>query len=86
MKSDSINTVLNLTLAVLVVMGVVFALLTIFRVREYRSVSMQANFANNALMKIQALANDTAAYNQTKQDPSLTRLLQSLQKPAAPAK
>ena len=69
MKSDTLNTFLNFVLAMLVLLGVVFALLTIFRVREYRAVSMQANFANNALTKIQALANDTAAYNQTKPDP-----------------
>ena len=87
MKSDTITTVLNLVLAVFVVLGVAFALLTIFRVREFRTVQLQASFANNALMRVQALANDAAAYNQSKQDPNITRLLQSIQaKPAAPAK
>jgi biopolymer transport protein ExbB/TolQ len=84
MKSDTLTTVLNFVLAALVLLGVVFALLTIIRVREYRALSLQANFANNALMRLQSLANDTAAYNQTKQDPGIARLLQSIQnKPAA---
>ena len=84
MQSNTINTVLNFVLATLVLLGVVFALLTIVRVREYRTLSLQANFANNAMMRLQALANDTVAYNQTKQDPNITKLLQAIQgRPAA---
>jgi hypothetical protein len=86
MKPDTTNTVLNFALAVLILFGVWFAILTMWRVRDYRALSQQASFANNALTKIQALANDTAAYNQTKQDPVLTHLLQSISKPVAPAK
>jgi hypothetical protein len=86
MKCDTTNTVLNFVLAVLVLLGVVFALLTIFRTRELRTLTQQAAFANNALMRVQSLANDTAAYNQSKQDPILTRALQSIQAKPASAK
>jgi len=87
MKSDTLTTFLNFVLAGLVLLSVIFALMSIWRTRELRQLSMQANYANNALVKIQALANDTAAYNQTHQDPQLARLLQNIQaKPAVPTK
>lgn len=84
MKNDTTTTVLNFVLAALVVLGVIFALLTMQRQREQRALTLQAAYANNALAKIQALANDTAAYNSQVRNPDLARLLQSIQaKPAA---
>jgi len=83
MKNDTTTTALNLVLAVLVVLGVVFALVSMQRTRELRALTLQVTFANNALTKIQSLANDTAAYNAQHNYPELTRLLQSVQaKPA----
>ena len=79
MKSDSTTTVLNFILAVLVILGVVFALLSITRTREFRALSTNATLANNALMRAQGLANDTAAYNASAKSPELTRILQSVQ-------
>lgn len=84
MKNDTVTTTLNVLLGALVVLGVVYALLTMFRIRELRSLHDQAAYASNALGKIQALANDTAAYNQKKSDPQITRLLESIEaKPVA---
>jgi len=84
MKSDTTTTVLNFILAVLVILGVVFALLSMTRAREFKILSTNATLANSALMRAQGLANDTAAYNATAKSPELARLLQSIQpKPAA---
>jgi len=79
MKSDTTTTVLNFILAVLVLLGVVFALLSITRTREFRQSTANATLANNALMRAQGLANDTAAYNVSAKSPELTRILQSIQ-------
>jgi hypothetical protein len=79
MKSDTTTTVLNFILAVLVILGVVFALLSMTRAREFKILSTNATLANNALMRAQGLANDTAAYNASAKSPELARLLQSIQ-------
>ena len=83
MKNDNITTALNFVLAILAILGVIFALQTIFRTREFRSLQFQAIMANNTIMRVQSLANDTLAYNQKNPNPDLTRLLQAIQtKPA----
>ena len=64
MKNDNITTALNLVLAVLAILGVIFALQTIFRTRALRSLQMQATQANAYSMGVEALANDTFAYSQ----------------------
>jgi hypothetical protein len=79
MKSDTTTTVLNFILAALVIFGVVFALLSINRTREFRQLTNKAALANNALMRAQGLANDTAAFNVTAKSPELARILQSIQ-------
>jgi len=79
MKSDTTTTALNFILAVLVVLGVVFALLTMTRNREFRQLTTSATLANSALMRAQGLANDTAAFNTKAQSPDLTRILQTVQ-------
>jgi len=79
MKSDTTTTVLNFILAVLVILGVVFALLSITRTREFRTLTATATLDNAKLMQAQGLANDTAAYNATAKSPELTRILQSIQ-------
>jgi len=83
MKCETTNTILTYVLGVLALLGVVFALQTIFRQREFRSLQIQATLDNASLARIQALANDTLAYNQRNPNPELTRILQSAQaKPA----
>jgi type II secretory pathway pseudopilin PulG len=79
MKSDTTTTVLNFILAVLVLFGVVFALLSITRARELRQLTANATLANNALMRAQSLANDVAGYNVTAKSPELARILQTIQ-------
>jgi large-conductance mechanosensitive channel len=79
MKSDTTTTVLNFILAALVIFGVVFALLSINRTREFRQLTNNAALANNALMRALGLANDTAAFNVTAKSPELARILQSIQ-------
>jgi hypothetical protein len=81
MKCETTNTVLTLILAVLVLGGVLFALQTIFRTRELRSISLQANMANSTLMQEQALFNDCLEYSKT--HPAITPILESVQPRAA---
>jgi len=78
------TTFLNFVLAALVILGVLFGILSMSRQREFRQLSSNATLANNALLKVQGLANDATAYNQTAKNPELGRILQSIQpKPAA---
>lgn len=79
MKSDTTTTALNFILAALVFLGVVFALLSMMRGREFRQLTANATFANNAMMRAQGLANDAAAYNATAKNPEMTQILQSVQ-------
>jgi hypothetical protein len=84
MKSDLTTTLLNFVLAVLVILGVVFALLAITRQREFRQLTTTATLANAALLRAQGLANDATTYNATAKNPEMNRILQSIQvKPAA---
>ncbi len=83
MKSDTTTTILNFILAMLVILGVVFALLSMTRTREFRMLSANATLANSALLRAQGLANDTAAFNAAAKSPELTRILQSIQPPTA---
>ena len=79
MKSDTTTLVLNFVLAVLVILGVLFAVLTMNRTRDLRALTTNASIANNALLRAQSLANDTAAYNAQAKDPTLTRILTAIQ-------
>lgn len=83
MKNDTTTTALNVVLAALALAGVLFALLTIFRTRELRSLQIQAQQAQATLLQVQSMANDALAYNQAHPNPDLTRILSAAQaKPA----
>jgi len=83
MKNDLTTTLLNLALAALVILGVVFAIFSMSRTHELRQLTSDAAQANQNLVRVQALANDVAAYNATAKSPELTRILQAIQtKPA----
>ena len=83
MKNDNVTTALTLVVAVLAILGVIFALQTIFRTRELRSLQMQATQANAYSMGVEALANDTFAYSQKNPNADILRILQLIQaKPA----
>ena len=83
MKNDNISTALNLVLAVLAILGVIFALQTIFRTRELRSLQMQATQANGYRLGVEALANDAVAYSKQNSNSEILRILQPT--PAKPA-
>ena len=83
MKNDNITTALNLVLGVLAILGVVFALQTIFRTREMRTLQIQATQANAYRMAVESLANDALAYSQKNPNADILRILQP--GPAKPA-
>lgn len=84
MKNDTTTTVLNFVLAILVILGVCFALLAMSKTRELRQLTVNATLANAALTRAQSLANDTTAYNASAKSPELTKILIAIQpKPAA---
>jgi hypothetical protein len=78
MNNGLLNSALTFVLGVFVVLGVVFALQTINRTRETRTLQIQAAAINNSYMRLQALAVDVNAYNQRNPTPELTRILQSI--------
>jgi hypothetical protein len=83
MKNDNITTALNLALAGLAILGVVFALQTIFRSREFRTLQSQASQANAYVVAVESLANDTIAYSQKSPNADIVRILQEARaKPA----
>jgi hypothetical protein len=83
MKNDNITTALNLVLAVLAILGVIFALQTIFRTRTLRTLQIQATQANAYRMAVESILNDTVAYSQKNPNPEILRILQQVQaKPA----
>jgi len=85
MKNDNLTTALNLVLAVLAILGVVFALQTIFRTRTLRTMQIQATQANTYRMAVEALANDAIAYSQKNPNSDIVRILQPAQAPVKPA-
>ena len=75
MKCETMNSVLTFVLGAFVVLGVIFALQTIVRTREIRSLQIQAANINANYMRLQALANDVNAYNQKTPSPELKHIL-----------
>ena len=54
MKCETTDTILKFVLVALVVLAVIFALQTIFRTRELRSLTQQATLDQNNLMRTQS--------------------------------
>lgn len=81
MKCETTNTILTFVLGALTLLSVVFALQTIFRTRELRSLQM-AIPEQNYMMTVQLLYNDAVEYGKT--HPDINRLLPTTQtaKPA----
>lgn len=77
MKCETMNSALTFVLGAFVVLGVIFALQTIVRTREIRSLQVQMTNINANYMRLQALANDVNAYNQKYPSAELTRILQA---------
>jgi len=82
------TTFLNLVLATLVILCVLFGVRSIWQGHRQRDAlsqvqQQQMNF-QVASMKAQTLLNDTIQFNATAKSPELTQIIQSVQ-PAAPA-
>jgi hypothetical protein len=89
MKNDSTTTFLNFVLAALIILGVVFALFSIWRTRDFRQlqtrVQLEMQKYNMASMKAQAILNETITYNATAKNPELAQIIQSVTvTPSAP--
>jgi hypothetical protein len=90
MKNDSTTTFLNFVLAALVILGVLFALMSIWRTHELRhidpNVRIEAQRVQNDFLRVQALLSDTITYNNTAKSPEITQILQSLHTTQSAAK
>ena len=82
MKSDTTTTVLNFVLVLLAVSGVIFAILTFTRTREYRILTSTVNNDRAVLQQVESLVAQVEAYNKQVQSPELTRDLQPFTNPA----
>jgi hypothetical protein len=89
MKNDSTTTFLNFVLAALVILGVVFALLTIWRTRDLRRVQIQVQAqmqrSQITTARAQSLLNETITFNTTARSAELAQIIQSAQNPPPPA-
>jgi ABC-type transporter Mla subunit MlaD len=82
MKCETTNTVLTLVLAVLVVAGVIFALQSIFRTREFRTLQSQIIARQTNLNRLNLLLNESIVYGKT--HPDINRIVQPFEaKPVA---
>jgi len=86
MKNDLTTTFLNLVLAVLVILGVIFALLAMNRTHKLRALQFKAQVAQINFMRAQALANDATSFNATAKSPELAQILQNARTPQPAAK
>lgn len=90
MKNDSTTTVLNIVLAALVILGVVFALLNIWRTRDLRqmqtSLQVQMQRANVTSARAQSLLTDVIAFNATAKNPELAQIIKSAEVPQSAVK
>ena len=90
MKNDTTTTFLNFALAALVILGVVFALMSISRMRNLRQLQpvLQAQLQRSQItgMKAQQLLQEAINYNATAKNPEMAQIIQSAQTPAQPAK
>jgi len=90
MKSDTTTTALNFALAAMVILGVVFAILNIIRVRELRQLQGNLQFRMQAAqvnaVRAQSLANEVSTYNNTAKSAELDAILKSITQPKPAAK
>lgn len=90
MKNDTTTTFLNFVLAALVILGVLFALMSIWKGREAKRVQIEVQIALQQsqvrAQTAQMLLNDVIAYNGKVKSPELDQILRAAQTPAAPAK
>ncbi|MDE3066666.1 MAG: hypothetical protein KGJ60_03855 [Verrucomicrobiota bacterium] len=68
MKCETTNMVLTFVLGALVVLGVVFALQTVFRSRELRTLQTQTLVCQGNLNRLNLLLNEALQYGKTHPD------------------
>ena len=82
MKSETTNTVLTLVLALLVVAGVLFALQSILRTRQFRTLQAQIIVRQTNMNRLNLLLNESIIYGKT--HPDINRIIQPFEaKPVA---
>ena len=82
MKCDTTNTILTLVLALLVLAGVLFALQSIFRTREFRTLQAQVVARQTNMNRLNLLLNEAVVYGKT--HPDINRIIQPFEaKPVA---
>ena len=90
MKNDTTTTILNFVLAGLVILGVLFALLSIWRTRDLRerqaALQGQVQRYQFTTTKAQQLLADTKKFNETAHSPELAQIIKSAETPAPAAK
>lgn len=90
MKNDTVTTFLNFVLAALVILGVTFALMSIWRTRDLRHMQavLQAQMqrSNVTSVRAQQLLADTIEFNKTAKNPELAQIIKSAQTPPPAAK
>jgi len=74
MKCDTTNTILTLLLALLVLAGVLFALQSIFRQREFRNLQGQVIARQTNMNRLNLLLNESVVYSKT--HPDINRVIQ----------
>ena len=89
MKNDTTTTTLNFVLAALVILGVVFALLNIWRTRDLRhlQVTLQGQMQRSQVTaaRAQSLLSEVITFNATAKNQELAQIIQSAtnQQPSA---
>jgi hypothetical protein len=90
MKNDSTTMFLNVVLAAFVILGVMFALFSIWRMRDLRHMQPRVQAAiqqaQSRTMLAQQLMQDTVAFNNTAKSPELAQIIREAQTPAPAAK
>ena len=82
MKCETTNTVLTLLLALLVLAGVLFAVQSILRTREFRTLQAQIFSRQTNMNRLNLLLNEAVVYGKT--HPDINRIIQPFEtKPVA---
>jgi hypothetical protein len=90
MKNDTTTTFLNFVLIALVILGVLFGLMTMWKSRLARHIATDVQLRMPAAQatgaRAQQLLNDVMAYYGKSPTPELNQIIRDAQTPPAPAK
>jgi len=82
MKSDTLNTILNVVLAIFVITIIFCSWRAVSLVHKARNLQQPAMQANQVLSKTQGLLAELDAYNRHSPSQEITQILKSFEKPA----